>query len=89
MDNFIELTGENGNEMFELLLRFRFRGTDYIALRPENEDEDTAVVFEVRKLDGGQEKYVTITDTNLAKEVFVHFVSIWEMAQEEADDEDE
>lgn len=89
MDNLIELTGENGKELFEILLRFRLKGTDYIALRPEKEDEETVAVFEVRKLEGGQEQYITISDTNLAKEVFVHFVSIWEMAQEESEDEDE
>ena len=72
-----------------MLLRFRFKGTDYIALRPENEDEETAAVFEVRKLDKGEEQYLTISNSNLAKEVFVHFVSIWEMAQEDDEDEDD
>ena len=88
MDQFIELIGENGTEVFELLLRFKFKGKDYIALRPEKEDEDSAAVFEVRKMDDGEENYISIADDRMAKEVFVHFVSIWEMAQEMADEDD-
>jgi len=89
MDNFIELTGEDGKEVFEILLRFRLKGTDYIALRPENEDDETAAVLEIKKLDSGEEEFLTIFDDNLAKEVFVHFVSIWEMTQEQEDEDDE
>jgi hypothetical protein len=85
MDKYIELIGEDGKEMFELLLRFRFKGKDYIALRPEKEDEETAAVFEVHKSNGGEERYVSISDARAAKEVFVHFVSIWELAQGEED----
>ncbi len=88
MDNFIKLSGENGEEEFEVLLRFRLKGTDYIALRPEAEDDDTAAVFEIHKFETGEEEYITISDSNLAKEVFVHFVSIWEMSEEEDDAED-
>ena len=89
MNNIIELEGENGLEKFELLLRFRFKGTDYIALRPESEDEETAAIFEIRKSDGGGEQYRSISDSQKAKEVFVHFVTLWEMAQDEEDDDDE
>ena len=85
MDKFIELIGEDGKEIFELLLRFRFKGKDYIALRPENEDEETAAIFEVHKSNGGEERYIPIYDSKIAKEVFVHFVSIWELAQETED----
>ena len=88
MDKFIELIGEDGKEVFELLLRFRFKGKDYIALRPEKEDEETAAVFEVHKANDGEEHYISISDARVAKEVFVHFVSIWELAQE-AEDMDE
>lgn len=89
MENFIELEGEKGKEVFEILLRFRFKGTDYIALSPENDEDDSAAIFEIHKLDGGEEEYLTITDSNLAKEVFVNFVSIWEMSDEEDDEDDE
>lgn len=87
MDNYIELEGENGIEKFEILLRFRFKGTDYIAMIPENEDDETAAIFEIHKLANEEEEYKTITDSNLAKEVFVNFVSIWEMSEEEEEDE--
>lgn len=83
INNMIELISDDGKEVFEILLRFRFKGTDYIALRPEKEDEDSAAVFEVKKLEHGEEKYFTITDENSAKEVFVHFISIWELTEDE------
>ena len=89
MDNIIELQGEHGAETFEVLLRFRYQGKDYIALRPETEDEETAAVFEIHKLDDGEESYLTIMDDNLAKNVFVHFVSLWEMALEEDEEEED
>ncbi len=89
MDNYIELVSNEGSELFEILLRFRFNGTDYIALTPETEEDDTAAIFEIKKSTGGEEEFFSIEDENTAKEVFVHFVSIWEMTEEGEDEEDE
>ncbi len=89
MDNYIELISEEGSELFEILLRFRFNGTDYISLRPETEDDETAAIFEIRKAQNGEEEFLPIEDENIAKEVFVHFVSIWEMTEEDEEDDDD
>ena len=89
MDDYIELQSGSEIEKFELLLRFRFKGKDYIALRPEAEDEETAAIFLIKTLNNGEEEFISIDDTNVAKEVFVHFVSLWEMAQDELEDEEE
>ncbi|MCK5130461.1 MAG: DUF1292 domain-containing protein [Clostridiales bacterium] len=85
-DNLIELVIENKTELFELLLRFRFKGCDYIALCPEDSDDDSAAIFEVKKADNGEEIFSTISNDNLAKEVFVHFISIWEMTEEDTEE---
>lgn len=82
-DNIIELTIDDSNETFEVLLRFRFKGNDYIALRPESEEEDSVAIFNINKADNDEEIYCTITDENKAKEVFVHFISLWELMQDE------
>ena len=82
-DDYIELTTDDKKEIFEVLLRFRFKGNDYIALRPEKEDENSAAIFEVKKEKLGEEAYCTIENENFAKEVFVHFISIWELMQYE------
>lgn len=86
-DNIIELEIDSTKESFEILLRFKFKGSDYIALCPKSADEDSAAIFEVKKADNDEEIFSTITNDNLAKEVFVHFISIWELTQDENENE--
>jgi hypothetical protein len=85
-DNIIELMVDDKVERFEILLRFRFKGNDYIALNPESEDEESVAIFTIDKAEDDAEVYCTITDENLAKEVFVHFVSLWELMDEDEEE---
>ena len=82
-DNIIELAVDGNKELFELLLRFKFKGTDYIALNPKKDEDDSVAIFKVLKADEGEEIYSTISNMNIAKEVFVHFISIWEIMQDD------
>lgn len=84
-NNIIELMIDDTVERFEILLRFRFKGNDYIALSPENDDESVAI-FIINKAEDEAEIYCTITDENLAKEVFVHFISLWELMDEDEEE---
>jgi hypothetical protein len=81
-DKYIELIIDEKIELFEPLLRFRFKGNDYISLSPKDDDE-SAAIFEIKKADNDEELFCTIENENLAKEVFVHFVSLWELTEDE------
>ncbi len=81
-DNLIELTINQKKETFEILLRFHFNECDYIALSPQD-DKDSAAIFQIKKAPNSEEIYETIENIKLAKQVFVHFISIWELPEDD------
>ncbi len=82
-EDFIELIVDEKKELFEILLRFKFKGTNYIALCPQNADDDSAAIFKIDEADNDEEIFSAIENENLAKEIFVHFISIWELMLDE------
>ena len=69
-DNIIELTGEDGVDVsFEIIGRFDYEGSDYLALIPceteedgSSDNEDLEVVFMEVCMDENEEEYYEVVD---------------------------
>jgi len=79
----IELFNDGAPERFEHLLSFDYNGVEYAAMHPLCEDEDSVAIFKFEKSNDGELYFSTIDDEDLAKQIFVHFISIWETGDEE------
>lgn len=74
------LQDEEGNEViFDIIDMFDLNGKNYAVLCPKEDDEESAVIFEMKELDGDEVTLHEIEDDSVWEEV----VTYWEGLIEE------
>lgn len=73
-DNVIILNDEEGNEVaFEFLDLITYRGREYVALLPDDQDADEVVILQVEELDAENESYIGVENEFTLSAVFELF----------------
>lgn len=73
VDNYIQLTDEDGNtNRFEFLDLITYRKKEYVILLPEDDAADEVIILEVELLDGN-EQYIVVENQQILDIIFELF----------------